>query len=202
MMGSRWIPSLQTALNAVEMKVPPLSEITVSGGASADTPCRGPSRPPTGFRWRHGPSEHGTRVSLEHDEAPPLHAVQRKIHHASVNEPKLVRGRWLYRGAAGGLGGILGMDMGDIIIDLPSRAMMRPTVCTEISGLANRPTGETRPHRDAAFASGRRLSSVVTCDLRAGALGSAAFVLQPGKPFGFSDESTGQRWDGRRARRD
>src|SRR5262249_4054703 len=65
------------------------------------------------------PRQYGPRVALEQDEAPPSDALQRKVHHPSVNEPILMRAggfirmrlRWLF---------CLGFPlMRDIIIDLP-----------------------------------------------------------------------------------
>jgi hypothetical protein len=50
-------------------------------------------RHPGGFGGRDHPGQHGPRIPFEDDEAPPPHALQRKVHATPVNKPVLtVRG--------------------------------------------------------------------------------------------------------------
>ena len=48
-------------------------------------------RDPTRLGWGHGTGQHGAGIAIKHDEAPPLHPVQGKVHHTAVNEPILMR---------------------------------------------------------------------------------------------------------------
>ena len=46
---------------------------------------------PTGFNGGDGPGEHGARVAIQEEDAPPLDAAQGKIHLAAIDEPVLMR---------------------------------------------------------------------------------------------------------------
>ena len=45
---------------------------------------------PARLRSAHRTGQHGARIALENDHAPPPHPLDFKIHHAAVNEPVLV----------------------------------------------------------------------------------------------------------------
>ena len=74
---------------------------------------------PTGFRGCHRAREYSPRVAFEHNEAPPANALQRKVHHPSVNEPKLMRSGGFIRLRLRGFWRRVFPIMWDIIIDLP-----------------------------------------------------------------------------------
>jgi hypothetical protein len=90
------------------------------GGAIAQTRrVADHERHPTGFHGGHGAREHGARVAVQHDQAPPLDTLQGNVHFPTVNTPKLMGGGGFIRVRCRVLFGGLTASMRDIIIELP-----------------------------------------------------------------------------------
>src|SRR5262249_41022419 len=73
---------------------------------------------PAGFNGGDGPGEHGARVAIQEDHAPPFDAVEGKIHLAPINKPVLMWIRCFIGMRLGRLFAALAGDMGDIIVYL------------------------------------------------------------------------------------
>src|SRR5215211_4182841 len=74
-------------------------------------------RRPRRFCRGHGPRENSSGIALEHEDAPPLDAVQSKVHLPAIDKPILMPmlrlvGMRLWGGLGPGFG-----DMRDVIID-------------------------------------------------------------------------------------
>ena len=75
-------------------------------------------RDPTRFRRGNGASQHGARVAVEDDQAPPFDPVNGKVHFPPVNEPILVGSCSFVGVRPRGLGAVWFAHMWDIVIDL------------------------------------------------------------------------------------